>query len=149
MGEIYLHLGTKALKEKHATQHSNRWSELCRLPYFDLCRMIVIDPMHNLILGRMHAGTMSCTRRLIKRLSGLSKNHFYHIWITQNILRLKHELNQLHTLLSKVSLALFDTNACSHQAHLGVSLQFQDTWPRSRLLLESQQGVRSRQINGC
>ena len=86
MGKIYLHLGTKALKEKHATQHSNRWSELSRLPYFDLCWMIVIDLMHNLILGRMHTGTMSCTHRLIRHLSGLSKNHFYHMWITQNIL---------------------------------------------------------------
>ncbi|THU87460.1 hypothetical protein K435DRAFT_639128, partial [Dendrothele bispora CBS 962.96] len=28
-----------------------RWSELLRLPYFDPTRMIVVDPMHNLLLG--------------------------------------------------------------------------------------------------
>jgi hypothetical protein len=31
--------------------HATRWSEFFRLPYFDVCRMIVIDPMHNLLLG--------------------------------------------------------------------------------------------------
>lgn len=28
-----------------------RWSELLRLPYFDISRCVVIDPMHNLFLG--------------------------------------------------------------------------------------------------
>jgi hypothetical protein len=28
-----------------------RWSELLRLPYFDVTRCVVIDPMHNLFLG--------------------------------------------------------------------------------------------------
>src|SRR6185437_11695965 len=28
-----------------------RWSELLRLPYFDLIRFVVIDPMHYLFLG--------------------------------------------------------------------------------------------------
>lgn len=30
-----------------------RWSELLRLPYFDPTRFIVVDPMHNLLLGLM------------------------------------------------------------------------------------------------
>ncbi|KIJ09290.1 hypothetical protein PAXINDRAFT_87674, partial [Paxillus involutus ATCC 200175] len=28
-----------------------RWTELARLPYFDLVRHTIIDPMHNLLLG--------------------------------------------------------------------------------------------------
>ena len=28
-----------------------RWSELLRLPYFDIARCVVVDPMHNLFLG--------------------------------------------------------------------------------------------------
>lgn len=28
-----------------------RWSELLRLPYFDISRCVVVDPMHNLFLG--------------------------------------------------------------------------------------------------
>ena len=42
------------MRKKFMTKEAVRWSELARLPYFDLCRMIVIDPMHNLFLG------MSC-----------------------------------------------------------------------------------------
>lgn len=30
-----------------------RWSELLRLPYFDPTRFIVVDPMHNMLLGLM------------------------------------------------------------------------------------------------
>lgn len=32
-------------------EFATRNSELLRLPYFDICRMVVIDPMHNLFLG--------------------------------------------------------------------------------------------------
>ncbi|KAI0364659.1 hypothetical protein BV20DRAFT_955703 [Pilatotrama ljubarskyi] len=42
----------KSAREEHATSYATRWSELARLPYFDLCRMIVVDPMHNLFLGK-------------------------------------------------------------------------------------------------
>jgi hypothetical protein len=38
--------GDKFVKERAA-----RWAELARLPYFNLCRMIVIDPMHAVLLG--------------------------------------------------------------------------------------------------
>jgi hypothetical protein len=51
MGDVYRSLQNKKLREDHAKLYSNRWSELARLPYFDLCHMIVIDPMHNLLLG--------------------------------------------------------------------------------------------------
>lgn len=32
--------------------HGTRWSELSRLPYFDLVTQSVVDPMHNLLLGK-------------------------------------------------------------------------------------------------
>lgn len=46
----------KALKtqDEHHTffdEHGVRWTELARLPYFDLVRQTIIDPMHNLLLG--------------------------------------------------------------------------------------------------
>ena len=34
------------------TNHGVRWSELARLPYFDIVRQSIIDPMHNLLLGK-------------------------------------------------------------------------------------------------
>ena len=33
------------------SQHGVRWTELARLPYFDLVRHTIIDLMHNLLLG--------------------------------------------------------------------------------------------------
>jgi hypothetical protein len=37
--------------EKFVKICAARYSELSRLPYFNLCRMIVIDPMHCILLG--------------------------------------------------------------------------------------------------
>ena len=42
---------SKAEANRIKKQHGLRWSELIRLPYFDLCRMITIDPMHTFLLG--------------------------------------------------------------------------------------------------
>ncbi|EPQ59021.1 hypothetical protein GLOTRDRAFT_35006, partial [Gloeophyllum trabeum ATCC 11539] len=50
MGE-YTKLGTKTAKANFVKEFASRFSEFSRLPYFDMCRMIVIDPMHNLLLG--------------------------------------------------------------------------------------------------
>lgn len=47
----YYVLPTKSTKVQFVKENATRWSELVRLPYFDMCRMIVIDPMHNLFLG--------------------------------------------------------------------------------------------------
>ena len=80
--------------------------------------MIVIDPMHNLILGIMQGSHTSMTFMLMIYNLGLSKNHFYHMWIAQNIIWPKHELVQIHALLSKV---------CIHPFQC-LSSQFWDTW---------------------
>ena len=41
-------------EDEKATEFNNtgvHWSELLRLPYFDITRCVVVDPMHNLFLG--------------------------------------------------------------------------------------------------
>jgi hypothetical protein len=50
-GERYANLTTNAAREEYVRLNAARWTEFARLPYFDLVRMVVIDPMHNLILG--------------------------------------------------------------------------------------------------
>ncbi|CAH1264067.1 Hypp2840 [Branchiostoma lanceolatum] len=42
---------TKAERKRIEDQYGARWSELFRLPYYDAVRSVVIDPMHNLLLG--------------------------------------------------------------------------------------------------
>ena len=42
---------TKTAREKLESERGIRFSELLRLPYFDIVRCHVIDPMHNLFLG--------------------------------------------------------------------------------------------------
>ncbi|RXW14412.1 hypothetical protein EST38_g11447 [Candolleomyces aberdarensis] len=79
-GERYANLTTNAARDDFVKQNAVRWSEFARLPYFDLVRCIVIDPMHNLLLG-------------------LVKTHFYHIWVQSKILRKTKELNALHKIL--------------------------------------------------
>ncbi|KII93303.1 hypothetical protein PLICRDRAFT_100818 [Plicaturopsis crispa FD-325 SS-3] len=89
LGEEYLRCMTNADKAKFVKEFATRWSELSRLPYFDLCRMIVIDPMHNLFLG--------------KYLS-VVKTHFYHIWVQQKVLRKTKELRRLHAILAQLDM---------------------------------------------
>jgi hypothetical protein len=49
--EEFLACQTKKACESFISDHSTCYTELQRLPYFDVCWMIVIDPMHNLFLG--------------------------------------------------------------------------------------------------
>ncbi|KAF7366659.1 hypothetical protein MSAN_00923800 [Mycena sanguinolenta] len=79
----YLKCSSNSARDAFVKEHATRWSELHRLPYFDVCRMIVIDPMHNLFLG-------------------VVKTHFYHIWVQQNILRKTKELRSLHAILANL-----------------------------------------------
>ncbi|KAJ7188886.1 hypothetical protein C8R46DRAFT_1024111 [Mycena filopes] len=76
---------TKSARDAFVKANATRWSELHRLPYFDICQMVVIDPMHNLFLG-------------------VVKTHFYHIWVQLNVLRKTKELRSLHAILSKLKL---------------------------------------------
>ncbi|KAF8066846.1 hypothetical protein FPV67DRAFT_1670313 [Lyophyllum atratum] len=83
--EDYLMCKTKTARAEFVKAHATRWSELYRLPYFDICRMIMIDPMHNLLLG-------------------VVKTHFYHIWVQNNILRKTKELRRLHAILAELKM---------------------------------------------
>ena len=47
----YRNAGTSAQAQKIFAAYGRRWSELERLPYFDITRFVVVDPMHNLLLG--------------------------------------------------------------------------------------------------
>ena len=42
---------TKTAQNKLLKRYGARWSELFHLPYYDAIRFVVIDPMHNLLLG--------------------------------------------------------------------------------------------------
>jgi hypothetical protein len=48
----YARCSSQASRDTFVKEFASRWFELARLPYFDVCRMIIIDPMHNLLLGR-------------------------------------------------------------------------------------------------
>lgn len=94
---------TKNARDTYAKAYATRWSELARLPYFDTCRMVVVDPMHNLFLGEFVQLLASCLDRLANTLSGLVKTHFYHIWVQLKIFRKTKEIRRLHEILAEVS----------------------------------------------
>jgi hypothetical protein len=41
---------TKA-QDEFVKAHSSQWTKLSRLPYFNVCQMIIIDLMHAVLLG--------------------------------------------------------------------------------------------------
>ena len=49
--ESYLRAATPESRLKEFNKAGVRWSELLRLPYFDIARCVVVDSMHNLFLG--------------------------------------------------------------------------------------------------
>lgn len=79
-GDRYRDLRTKSEREAFVREYATRYSQLSRLPYFDLVKQVVIDPMHNLALG-------------------LVKAQFYHIWVQTGILS-ESKLRSLHELIS-------------------------------------------------
>jgi hypothetical protein len=51
LGDQYHKLTTPTARKNFVKEHATRYTQLSRLPYFDLVEQIVIDPMHNLFLG--------------------------------------------------------------------------------------------------
>jgi hypothetical protein len=51
---MYRDLSTSEEKEEFFAEHGAQWTEFARLDYFDLVRYTVVDPMHNLLLGKRH-----------------------------------------------------------------------------------------------
>ncbi|KAJ3525424.1 hypothetical protein NMY22_g10588 [Coprinellus aureogranulatus] len=88
LGEAYAGKTSQNARDAHVKEFATRWSELARLPYFDIVRCIVIDPMHNLLLG-------------------LVKTHFYHIWVQEKILRPTKELRLLHQVLKEFTMPTY------------------------------------------
>lgn len=56
LGEEYRQLRTPTARKNFVKDHATHYTQLSRLPYFNLVEQIVIDPMHNLFLGtyRLH-----------------------------------------------------------------------------------------------
>ena len=51
LGEEYRKLPTPTAHKNFVKDHATRYTQLSRLPYFNLVEQVVIDPMHNLFLG--------------------------------------------------------------------------------------------------
>lgn len=104
LGDQYRSMSAKKQK-KFVQEHSTRWSELMRLPYFDMVRMFIIDPMHNLFLGTSSSfDTQGSSTLSLTNTIGLIKTHFYGIWIQEKYFRKTKELRVLHEFLAKAGL---------------------------------------------
>lgn len=55
LGDAYHQLSTPTARKNFVKEHATRYTELSRLPYFNLVDQVVIDPMHNLFLGMCFA----------------------------------------------------------------------------------------------
>ena len=48
----YAKLADKQQRDTFFAEHATRYFELSRLPYFDPVKMTIIDPTHNILLGK-------------------------------------------------------------------------------------------------
>jgi hypothetical protein len=99
LGEEYRKLKTNGARSAFVKQNATRYTQLSRLPYFDLVEQTTIDPMHNLFLG-------------------LIKNHFYGIWVQGKMLRKNHELKQFHAMLDDVRISPLSVFVANHRKHI-------------------------------
>ena len=60
LGAKYAQIRSYTAREKFVRQHATRFTQLSRLPYFSIVRCVVVDPMHNLILGTCLLPPRSC-----------------------------------------------------------------------------------------
>ena len=80
--EQYLRAPTKTMQKAVVSDHGVRCSIFTQLPYFNIVRMHVIYPMHNVLLG--------------------TPKHMTNVWIEQNILS-KAQLNNISSMSSKIN----------------------------------------------
>ncbi|KAG1818070.1 uncharacterized protein BJ212DRAFT_1298920 [Suillus subaureus] len=85
LGEKYQQLTTPTTCKNFVKDYATCYTQLSRLPYFNLVNQVVIDPMHNLFLG-------------------LIKMHFYNIWVQGKVLHPNHELTTFHNMLANFTL---------------------------------------------
>ncbi|KAF8431526.1 hypothetical protein L210DRAFT_3415850, partial [Boletus edulis BED1] len=81
LDERYRDIPTPTARKNFVKEFATWYTQLSRLPYFDIVKQIVIDPMHNLFLG-------------------IIETHFHNIWVQNKILRPNHELARLHEMLA-------------------------------------------------
>ena len=79
--KLYLKASTKAQQKELSSEYGLRYSVLLKLKYFDVVRMHVIDPMHNLLLG--------------------TAKHVMEVWTAKGILD-KHDLKQIEAAAAKI-----------------------------------------------
>ncbi|KAG9317973.1 hypothetical protein JVU11DRAFT_29 [Chiua virens] len=103
LGEEYRNLSNPTARKNFVKAYATRFTQLSRLPYFDIVSQVVVDPMHNLFLGTfftLHTRPQYC----LLAVPGLVKTHFYQIWVQNKILRPNHELRRLHELLPEFTI---------------------------------------------
>ena len=59
LGEEYRQLTTPTSCKNFVKDHATRYTQLSRLPYFNIVEQVVIDPMHNLFLGTLSLSRLS------------------------------------------------------------------------------------------
>lgn len=52
LGEWYHNLTTANARKNFVKEFATRYTQLSRLPYFNIVEQVIIDPMHNLFLGK-------------------------------------------------------------------------------------------------
>lgn len=81
---------------------------MSRLPYFDAVRMSILDPMHNILLGKPAFSDLPL-EDLTSLWLGICKSQWLDSWIRDKVLRQRtagqrpRELDQIQAYLSKVS----------------------------------------------
>ena len=60
LGAKYARICSYSAREAFVKQYATRFTQLSRLPYFSIVRCVVVDPMHNLILGTYFLPPRSC-----------------------------------------------------------------------------------------
>jgi hypothetical protein len=102
----YASLPTEAAKAAFFLKYGVRWTEFARLKYFDLVKWTVIDPMHNLLLGRLSLKPYQIPPQY-KKPQGVAKTQWYTQWIKQGTLRpdtakFTRELTFIHDFMKTV-----------------------------------------------
>ena len=80
LGKEYRQQPTPTSHKNFVKNYATRYTQLSRLPYFNIVVQVVIDPMHNLFLGRSSPSFLVASL-IHSFFLGLVKTHFYNIWV--------------------------------------------------------------------
>jgi hypothetical protein len=79
-------LETDEERDDFFKKHGARWTELARLPYFDLVCCMIIDPTHNLFLG-LFLMSFRVVLMHSNEFLGIMKTLWYNQWIQTSALQ--------------------------------------------------------------